>query len=147
MGRMAKERTTCIGNQTGCAENLIVGIQHRERREPQAVAALVREAVLRHIEALKTDENIRTAHRGDHGSGPRAQGRDSMANTLQGFSRKQRETLVLFYVNGQSQRQISSELRIALEELQALNGRGNARLAELGGSHLSEHYLGGCSER
>ncbi|HBY60919.1 MAG TPA: sigma-70 family RNA polymerase sigma factor [Solibacterales bacterium] len=135
---------------------VVQAIQRGDLREPDRLLGFIRTVVRRQVaacidravhsrrEQTELDFNVRIADGRDN---PEQQAmlrerQSLMGRILGGISRRDREILTRFYLNGESQEQICAEMSLTETQFRLLKSRAKARFGELGKRKLARNSLG-----
>ncbi|MDX2153055.1 MAG: sigma-70 family RNA polymerase sigma factor [Bryobacteraceae bacterium] len=135
---------------------VVQAIQRGDLREPERLLGFIRTVVRRQVaasidravhsrrEETELDFNVRIA---DIRQNPEEQAmvrerQSLMSRILGGISRRDREILTRFYLNGESQEQICSEMALTETQFRLLKSRAKARFGEMGKRKLARNTLG-----
>lgn len=140
---------------------VVQAIRRGELRDPERlmgfVRTIVRRQVVAHIDSVvQTRRDQATLHCGlsvtDVRSNPEQdaiarQQTEIMEKVLRSISRRDREILTRFYLWGQSQEQICSEMRLTETQFRLLKSRAKARFGKLGRRKLQRRPFPGILGR
>jgi RNA polymerase sigma-70 factor (ECF subfamily) len=134
---------------------VVQAIQRGDLREPERLMGFVRTIVRRQV-AAHIDSTVQTRKErvdvefgydvSDVRSNPEEdaiarQRRELMTCVLRGVSRRDREILTRFYLLGESQEKICSEMDLTETQFRLLKSRAKARFGELGKQRLQNRSL------